>query len=169
MDTFEIPPWKGTALVADAYSGPDGAGFRSLEGTVGDGTLNGALSTTSPDNELEATFRFAGVPAEYLVEHLNYPEVLTGALTGEITYSMDQDDPNTLKGQGAFDVSPRLGEHQPLPQHTRFSGFTSGLQTFQQAAQAPDIVRVDASARQISRQPQIFSVGLFSQIEAALF
>lgn len=99
-----IPPWSGTELVARAYSDGDNAGFNPYRAKIGDGTLEGSYDLKRTDHTYEASVAWADVPAHFFLEHLKMPAVLDGIISGNVRYSVDQDDPNTLEGNGHFDV-----------------------------------------------------------------
>lgn len=101
---LELPPWKGTDLRANAFSNKSKMGFTSYRVTIDDGRLNGNYIATPEENSYLAKIGWENVPAHYFLEHLRYPAVLTGSVTGEISYSLDQDDPGTLNGEGYFEI-----------------------------------------------------------------
>ena len=72
------------------------------------------------------------MPASYFIQHFNFPEVLSGRISGEVAYSLDRDDPGTLTGNGSFEVkdgqfnadllfSQLQGEMTALPPSLRFA------------------------------------------------
>lgn len=70
----------------------------------GGGTIEGSYRNVRADNLYELDTRWKDISSTYLIEHLKYSNVLTGISSGHVSYSMDRDDPSTLKGEGAFDV-----------------------------------------------------------------
>ena len=40
-----------------------------------------------------------------LLKYLDFPELLTGQISGSIEYTLDRDDPSTLRGTGSFGIS----------------------------------------------------------------
>lgn len=100
--TLAYPPWEGTSFIAAAYSNELTSGLSSFSAKVGEGTLQGAYEIEKGDNISELTASWIDIPAHYLLEHMNFPPLLTGTATGDIHYSLDQDDPGTLTGSGSF-------------------------------------------------------------------
>ena len=103
-EALDAPPWKGTHFAAQAYTTPQESGFRSFDAKVGDGHVAGSYRNIKQDNAYDLAFTWSGVPAAYLIDQLDYPRVLTGLSSGTVGYFLDRDDPNTLKGQGRFEV-----------------------------------------------------------------
>jgi hypothetical protein len=101
---LSLPPWKGTNFRGEMYSTEDSFGFKHYFAEVGKGSLTGTYEAKRAENEYTASVNWSNVPARYFLEHLNYPEVMTGDMTGEVTYTIDKDDPNTLKGTGYFET-----------------------------------------------------------------
>ncbi len=101
---LEMPPWQGTAFEAQGYSIEDKTGLTRFFANVGEGSLEGKYEHEKADNINILEAAWANIPARYLLEHLGYPDILSGTLTGQVSYRMDQDDPSTLKGQGFFDI-----------------------------------------------------------------
>ncbi len=99
-----VPPWAGTDLFARAYSDGDNAGFNPYRAKIGEGTLEGSYDAKRADHTYVAAVTWADVPAHFFLEHLKMPAVLDGNISGNVRYSVDQDDPNTLEGKGHFDV-----------------------------------------------------------------
>ena len=104
-DALQVPPWKCIDVKGAAYTNSVEAGLKSFSAkTEGGGQVEGMYRNIKQDNAYEMTFKWADVPAAYLLEQLNYPNILTGAASGEVSYAMDRDDPGTLKGHGRFEV-----------------------------------------------------------------
>ena len=99
-----VPPWKGTDLYTRIYSDGDKAGFSPYRAKIGEGTLEGSYDLARADHTYVADIKWSNVPAHFFLEHLKMPAVLDGTITGNVRYSVDQDDPNTLDGKGHFDV-----------------------------------------------------------------
>ncbi len=101
----EVPPWKGTDLEARAFTNKQHSGFSPYKAKIdGGGTLEGSYEITRAENTYTAIVNWAGVPVSYFIDHLKFPKVLDGTITGNVNYSVDRDDPNTLAGTGHFDV-----------------------------------------------------------------
>ncbi len=103
-DHLVASPWEGTAFTGEAYFTEAEVGVRAFEATVGDGRVKGSYRLSRAQNAYETTFVWETIPAGPLLKHLKYPDVLDGTVDGNVTYSMDRDDPHTLAGEGRFDV-----------------------------------------------------------------
>ena len=104
-DTVDMPPWKGTKFVGNAYTSDPESGLRSYSAnTEGGGRIEGSYRNVNSDNFFTTTVHWEGMPSTYLIDELKYPRILSGLSTGSIEYSMDRDDPGTLKGKGTFEV-----------------------------------------------------------------
>ena len=104
-DTLRYPPWQGRAFSGNAYTRPHESGFEQFQAAVGDGTISGVYSATTPEHVNYLNTRWDSIPANYLLEHLKLPAIFTGTMTGGIEYSVDRDDKGTLHGTGFFDVT----------------------------------------------------------------
>ncbi len=69
------------------------------------GRLQGNYIATRAENSYTTEVSWTDVPAHYFLEHLNYPEVLHGTVSGEVSWFLDRDDPGTINGSGFFDVT----------------------------------------------------------------
>ncbi len=103
-ERITMSPWEGTQFKGIAYDKPESSGLERFSAKVGDGTLEGSYSVTSPENISVLKAQWKGIPVIYLVRHLNLPEAIEGNCTGNVEYSLDLDDPNTLVGKGNFQV-----------------------------------------------------------------
>jgi len=101
---LSLPPWEGRNFRGEMYSNKDTFGFKHYFADIGNGSMTGTYAAKRAENEYAATVAWSNVPSEYFLSHLNYPDVMTGEMTGEVTYSLDKDDPNTLKGNGFFEA-----------------------------------------------------------------
>ncbi len=101
---LEMPPWKGTDFNGVAFDDEQASGLRNFSAKVDGGTIEGNFSIRAEDNFMEMQAKWDSIPTVYLLRHLNFPEVLEGKVTGQIQYQMDNDDPDTLKGAGLFDI-----------------------------------------------------------------
>ncbi|HOK09574.1 MAG TPA: AsmA-like C-terminal region-containing protein [Candidatus Hydrogenedens sp.] len=97
-------PWEGTNFKGIAYDRPDSSGLDRFSANVGNGTLEGSYSVSSPENVSVLKAQWKNIPVIYLVRHLNLPEAIEGECTGNVEYSLDLDDANTLSGKGSFQV-----------------------------------------------------------------
>ncbi len=105
VDALELPPWKGSDFKGSAYTNSAESGLKSFSARIdGGGSVNGSYRNVKEENAYDMTFEWDAIPARYLLEQLNYPKILNGATTGEASYSMDRDDPGTLKGKADFEV-----------------------------------------------------------------
>jgi len=103
--TAEVPPWKGTDLEARGFTNRERSGFSPYKAQIdGGGTLEGTYEITREDNTYLASVNWIDVPAKFFIEHLKFPEVLDGTISGNVRYNVDRDDPSTLTGDGHFDV-----------------------------------------------------------------
>jgi hypothetical protein len=141
-DDVLIPPWNGTQFVAEAYSNPDEAGFESYSAAVGEGQIAGTYALKREDNFYSSSVSWDKVPAATLIEHLGFPNVLRGNLSGGIDYKLDKDDPGTLQGQGKFTIvdgqfsadyvasllqGQEGGDLSAMPPSLKFSEFTGDV------------------------------------------
>lgn len=101
---LELPPWKGTDFTGEAYSNPARSGLRRYSAEIDGGRIGGTYERNRPDNAYVTTIDWTGVPAHYFLEHLKLSQLLSGPTSGQITYSLDRDDPGTLNGTGHFEV-----------------------------------------------------------------
>lgn len=106
-ENVEVPPWKGARFAGEAYSNPKESGLKTFSSEiVGGGRVEGMYHRIQADNAYEIELNWKGIPSSYLIEQMQYPNVLTGTSTGNVKYYFDNDDPSTLKGQGSFEVRP---------------------------------------------------------------
>ncbi len=103
-DKITMNPWEGTNFKGIAYDRPQISGLDRFSVQVGEGTLEGSFSVTSPENLSILKAQWKNIPVIYLVRHLNLPEAIEGSCTGNVEYSLDLDDSNTLSGKGSFQV-----------------------------------------------------------------
>ncbi|MCX8065407.1 MAG: AsmA-like C-terminal region-containing protein [Candidatus Hydrogenedentes bacterium] len=103
-DKIKMTPWEGVEFSGIAYNRPTVSGLEKFQAKVGDGTIEGNYSVSSPENISNLTAKWDGIPVTYLIRHLELPEIMEGTCTGSISYELDLDDPNTLKGSGEFKV-----------------------------------------------------------------
>jgi hypothetical protein len=99
-----FPPWRGVNFEGDATDDEETFDMHRFTAEVDEGSLNGSYRLEKGDNVGHLTAHWSGVPASYLLRHLELPQVLEGPMNGEVTYSVDNDDPATLKGTGRFDI-----------------------------------------------------------------
>lgn len=104
-DRLKVLPWRGTNFVGEAYFENDKGGLHSFSADVDDGYIEGSYHNARADNSYTMSANWQAIPSKYFLEHLKYPDVFTGSMTGEVAYSLDRDDPSTLSGQGKFLVS----------------------------------------------------------------
>lgn len=103
-EKLELPPWKATNFEGHANS--DNAMFNmdSFKGKVGDGSLQGEFSIRTEDRMSHLKASWQNIPSEMLLQHLELPPMLSGPTTGKVDYTLDLDDPASLKGAGDFEV-----------------------------------------------------------------
>lgn len=100
-----LPPWQGNALSAKINNPSGKVEVNPFRATIENGTLEGTYLHTEPDNESALKATWTDIPAIYILRHLELPELLTGTMTGNVSYTVDQDDPaSTLKGGGKFEI-----------------------------------------------------------------
>lgn len=104
VNHLSMPPWVGDEFTARAYTNPSEVGFNSFSAKIESGTIEGDYHAIRAANSYSTNVRWEQIPSKYLLEHLGYPGVLTGSVTGEVSYALDRDDRSTLNGQGAFTV-----------------------------------------------------------------
>ena len=103
-DSLELPPWKGTDFTGQAFSNASKTGFNSYRASIDGGRLHGNYILTREENSYTAKIDWTDVPVHYFLDHLKYPKVLQGTISGEVSYFLDQDDPRTLNGSGFFEI-----------------------------------------------------------------
>jgi hypothetical protein len=101
----EVPPWKGTNFQSEAYSNTQKSGLRRYAADVDGGRIHGSYERNRIENSYVTTVEWANVPSRYFQEHLRLSDMLSGPTTGQLTYSLDRDDPSTLDGKGYFEVN----------------------------------------------------------------
>jgi hypothetical protein len=156
-DYIETAPWKGTRFSGEGYSTPDEVGFRTYAADVeGGGRIRGTFAKNRTDNAYTSTTTWSDVPAHYFLEHLKMSPYLSGASSGEVTYYMDKDDPNTLKGSGRFEVKDGKfseeflysklqgsgqggGEPVVLPPSLRFTSLKSNIEFQRDIVRTPNL------------------------------
>lgn len=104
-DLIDLPPWKGADFTGQAFSNPSKTGFNWYQVSIDGGRLHGNYIGTRADNSYTAKVDWTDVPAHYFLEHLKYPKVLRGTISGEVSWFLDQDDPGTINGSGFFEVT----------------------------------------------------------------
>ncbi|MCP4644665.1 MAG: AsmA-like C-terminal region-containing protein [bacterium] len=104
--SIAAPPWKGSEFSATGYGSMAVAGLDKYDAAIdGGGRVAGRYHRERAENSYESHTEWDGIPVDYLIEHLNFPEILTGKTTGFATWSQDSDDPRTLDGKGSFEVA----------------------------------------------------------------
>jgi hypothetical protein len=103
--SLEVPPWKGLNFEGTAWSDSETTGLKRFSADiVGGGRLEGDYRRQQAENAYELHAEWKEMPAFYLIQHLNYPNVLEGVTSGRVSYSLDRDDPSTLTGSGSFEI-----------------------------------------------------------------
>lgn len=104
-DMIQMTPWRGFNFEGEVYDRENETGFTRFAADIdGGGRLEGHYQNLKDDNITTLEARWNEIPAIYLIRHLNFPELLSGAVTGEVLYTVDLDDPGTLEGTGYFEV-----------------------------------------------------------------
>jgi hypothetical protein len=100
-----LPPWTGSDFACVVVDGNDTTVIERYAATVdGGGTLEGTYRSERPENLATLTAKWTDIPAGYMLRHLELPEVLNGTMSGDFQYTVDEDDPATMAGQGQFAV-----------------------------------------------------------------
>ncbi len=99
-----LPPWKVKNFEAEALDDAAQFHMHRFTGLVGEGSLTGDYLLRDEDNMATLKAQWQNIPSESLLTHLDLPSMLTGICTGDVNYTMDQDDPATLNGTGNFEV-----------------------------------------------------------------
>jgi AsmA-like C-terminal region len=101
---LDLPPWSGRNFNGHLVTTSDEIRFTRYEANIEKGHLEGSYHATRADNVYTTRVNWANIPAHYFLEHLKYDDILSGSMTGEVQYTVDEDDPNTLAGSGYFEV-----------------------------------------------------------------
>ncbi len=104
-EALDLPPWKGRDFVATASNDPLVFAFHSYEAKVDEGRIGGSYTLNKSDNVFTSKVNWTGVPSHYILRYLKYTDILSGTMTGGVTYTMDRDDRGTLEGQGEFEIA----------------------------------------------------------------
>lgn len=154
-DSLEMPPWRGTDFSGEAFTDEQASGMRRFAAKIDGGSIEGNFSITQEDNVMEMQAKWDSIPTVYLLRHMNFPEVLEGKVTGQIHYRMDNDDPDTLKGAGLFDIEEGRfsadflakqfreqikGETVSLPPSLDFSRFAADVELLGDTVKTKNIV-----------------------------
>jgi hypothetical protein len=103
-DALEVPPWKGTHFRGEGFYDNPYSGLNSFRADIDGGHIEGQFRSEGDDNLAETHAKWTNVPAFYVLDYLKMDRGVTGRMTGEVTYSLDRDDPSTRKGHGSFDI-----------------------------------------------------------------
>jgi hypothetical protein len=102
---LDLPPWKGRNFHATAYTNPESVGVDAYSAEIEDGRISGSYHANRAEHSFGSSVEWASIPSHYFIEHLGFPEILSGTMTGNVSYTLDRDDPGTLKGGGSFAVA----------------------------------------------------------------
>lgn len=102
---FSMPPWQGEDFSTDVYTDDAVVRLDSFKANVEGGLISGRYEQEKSSNVGRLSAQWENVPVKYFLDHLEYPEVVTGRVTGHIDYTVDHDDPNTLRASGAFELN----------------------------------------------------------------
>ena len=104
-ERLEMPPWRGTDFKGTVFDNPRESGLSSFEATVDGGTVRGSYTHAKSSNVMRLAGEWHGIPASYIIHHIDLPEVFEGRISGTVDYTMDSDDPiATLDGKATFDA-----------------------------------------------------------------
>ena len=151
-EKITMEPWVGTNFKGIAYNKPDVSGLDKFSAQVGEGTVEGSYSVTSPENLSNLKAQWKNIPVIYLIRHLNLPEIMDGISTGNVDYSLDLDDSNTLSGKAEFQVingkvktdllltrfAPDMSP-SGFPSTLPFRSFTSNVQMEKDLIKTPNV------------------------------
>lgn len=104
-DALEVPPWKGAHFTGTATKFKKHFAFDKFGADIGHGHLDGAYSSNAIENTYTLSAYWHDVPAKYFLDHLGFPRLLEGAMSGQVTYSVNRNDPSTRQGSGHFEVA----------------------------------------------------------------
>ena len=135
-ETLHMLPWEGTQFIGDTFSNGRQSGLRHFSATIGDGNIEGSFISTSEENFRELTATWTNIPAVYLLRHLEFPELIESNMDGEFAYTVDSDDPGTLRGKGWFEA--RNGKFNAEGLRAQFKSFFE-----QNGAALPDALDFD--------------------------
>jgi len=112
------------------------------------------------DNSYKTTAKWTNVPASYFMTHLNQPQIFSGNMNGEVSYTQDRDDARSISGTGRFDMSDGQfsadyligllerqleGDAGALPPSLKFSKLQSDIEFQGDVVRTPD-VRLESDA-----------------------
>ena len=100
-----LPPWQGENFVGTAFATPTETGLSKFGADIEGGHIEGNFKHEKADNIDTLAAKWNNVPAHYFIKHLKFSEMLSGRMNGEVEYSVDRDDPGTLKGKGYFEIN----------------------------------------------------------------
>ena len=153
-NTLEMPPWKGSSFMGRAFFNEAETGLTSYAATIENGRLEGSYRKNRSENAYTATADWRDIPAHYLIEHLDLPQVLRGTTTGHVEYAMDYDDPDTLEGAGWFEIADGQfsadfllyelgqqldGDMSALPPSLKFSKVSSDIEFEKDLVRTPKL------------------------------
>ncbi len=102
---LNLPPWSGQNFRATAYLDTVNAGVNAYSASIEEGQISGSYHAVKAEHAFESNVEWQSVPSRYFIEHLDFPEIFSGVMTGNVSYTLDRDDPGTLKGSGSFGVT----------------------------------------------------------------
>lgn len=153
--SLEVPPWRGEEFKGEAYSNRDSIGLPSFGAKIGNGTLSGRYAKTQSPPQYTTTAKWNAVPATYFIQHLKLPEVFSGPISGEVTYTVTQGSPGALSGEGRFEakngrfsadyifttLAEQLkGEMGAVPPFLDFSTFSADVQFQDRVVKTPKLL-----------------------------
>lgn len=153
-DSLDVPPWSGKDFKGHAYQSEKESGLDSYTAKVGDGVIEGSYVSNRAENSYKTSATWRNVPASYFMAHLNQPQMFTGNMDGEVTYTQDRDDPRSVVGKGHFDMGEGqfsadyliglferqlAGDVAALPPSLKFSKLHSNVEFERDIVKTPDI------------------------------
>ncbi|MCC6152579.1 MAG: hypothetical protein IT367_02415 [Candidatus Hydrogenedentes bacterium] len=153
-DSLDVPPWSGTDFRGHAYQSMTENGLDKYSAKVGEGTIEGSYVSNRADNSYKTSAKWTNVPAKYFMEHLRQPQMFSGNMNGEVTYTMDRDDQGSIAGTGHFDMGEGqfsadylislferqlAGDVSALPPSLKFSKLQASVEFARDVVRTPDI------------------------------
>ena len=99
-----LPPWIGSDFAGNGQFGTGETSLKHYTATVDGGRIEGDYLSRAKDNTYETSAKWSEVPSSYFIKYLNLPPLLSGTMTGEVSYAADRDDPRSRAGSGTFDI-----------------------------------------------------------------
>lgn len=133
-DSIVMMPWEGHNFDAEVLIDQEKTAFRSCTADIGSGHAEGTYIMEKESKIATLTAQAKNIPARYPIRHLELPEILEGELSGQVTYTMNQDKPKeTLHAEGDFVITQGHFLADPL-RETFKHAFSDAFATLHPAA-----------------------------------